>query len=341
MLFVLLRHQKFNLYLRELNSGWIWVDLFFVLSGFLISSILFREYKKTGTIEPGSFLIRRGFKIYPVFYVMMFLSFLAEYFLRVSPSIPEFKRWFFELIFVQNYFLGIWNHTWSLGVEEHFYLFLVVVLYLLFSYKSRDMFAYFPHLCIAIFIICLALRLHQSIYVPFKPRTHAYPTHLRLDSPLFGVFIAYFYNFHRERLRSFIHTYRYLLGVLAFIFIIPTFLYPLENFFVHTLGITLLSIAFGLILLFMLFYEKFYPNLESIKGLGFVVAKISDLGTYSYSIYVFHMFVLRYIMIYIPLDSWMGLTVYYILAIGIGILLSIVIEWPFLRLRDRYFPSRA
>src|SRR5450631_3793520 len=50
--------------------GGIGVDLFFVLSGFLVSGLLFSEYKKHGTIKPGRFLIRRGFKIYPQFYLL-------------------------------------------------------------------------------------------------------------------------------------------------------------------------------------------------------------------------------------------------------------------------------
>src|SRR6266511_858077 len=51
--------------------GWVAIDLFFVLSGFLISGLLFTEYQKHGTVRIGRFLIRRGFKIYPAFYVML------------------------------------------------------------------------------------------------------------------------------------------------------------------------------------------------------------------------------------------------------------------------------
>lgn len=61
-------------------GGWSGVDLFFVLSGFLVSGLLLNEFKKSRTIQPGRFLIRRGFKIYPGFAVFLLLTFLVETF---------------------------------------------------------------------------------------------------------------------------------------------------------------------------------------------------------------------------------------------------------------------
>jgi peptidoglycan/LPS O-acetylase OafA/YrhL len=53
------------------HIGWSGVDLFFVLSGFFVSGILFREYIKKGRIQAGRFLIRRGLKIWPLFYTYL------------------------------------------------------------------------------------------------------------------------------------------------------------------------------------------------------------------------------------------------------------------------------
>src|SRR5271168_36950 len=58
--------SAFDLWMR---AGWIGVDLFFVLSGFLVSGLLFREYARYGDVRAGRFLLRRGLKIYPAFYV--------------------------------------------------------------------------------------------------------------------------------------------------------------------------------------------------------------------------------------------------------------------------------
>jgi len=64
ILLVLFRHQLLFSFLKTM--GWIGVDLFFVLSGFLISGLLFKEFQKFGAINPKLFLIRRGFKIYHI-----------------------------------------------------------------------------------------------------------------------------------------------------------------------------------------------------------------------------------------------------------------------------------
>src|SRR5688572_16524528 len=71
ILLVLLRHKY--VFQFTYTMGWIGVDLFFTLSGFLVSGLLFKEYLKFGDIQPKRFLIRRGFKIYPIYYLFYIL----------------------------------------------------------------------------------------------------------------------------------------------------------------------------------------------------------------------------------------------------------------------------
>ena len=80
ILLVLLRH--ITLFSFTTQMGWIGVDLFFVLSGFLVSGLLFKEYIQFGNIQPKLFLIRRGFKIYPIyfiFYILYLLPFIIKH----------------------------------------------------------------------------------------------------------------------------------------------------------------------------------------------------------------------------------------------------------------------
>ena len=72
VLLVVFRHITLEPIL--LTVGWAGVDLFFVLSGFLVSNLLFQEYKQTQSVKPIRFLIRRGFKIYPLFYLIIILD---------------------------------------------------------------------------------------------------------------------------------------------------------------------------------------------------------------------------------------------------------------------------
>ena len=65
--------------------GWAGVDLFFVLSGFLVSGLLFQNYKRLGKVGPLTFLVRRGFKIYPALYVLLLILYMSSVYLNAWP----------------------------------------------------------------------------------------------------------------------------------------------------------------------------------------------------------------------------------------------------------------
>ncbi len=122
---------EINFYLNKVTSvwyrgGWAGVDLFFVLSGFLVSGLLFNEYRKRGDINIKKFLLRRGFKIYPAFWLLIFITLAVTVFNGEAVYRGGFLS---ELLFIQNYHPGIWQHNWSLAVEEHFYIFLTFLFF--------------------------------------------------------------------------------------------------------------------------------------------------------------------------------------------------------------------
>ena len=126
ILLVLGAHQPINKILTL--SGWTGVTLFFVLSGFLVSGLLFKEYQQNGTITPARFLARRAVRIYPPFYVMLFTTVLISYFTDLKMTEPKWRggaalplsNFLSEIFFLQNYHPGLWGQCWSLAVEEHF-----------------------------------------------------------------------------------------------------------------------------------------------------------------------------------------------------------------------------
>ena len=68
------------------RNGWVGVELFFVLSGFLVSGLLFAEYKKHGDISVKRFYVRRGLKIYPAFYFLIAFAYLFQLLVEVDPK---------------------------------------------------------------------------------------------------------------------------------------------------------------------------------------------------------------------------------------------------------------
>ena len=319
--------------------GWTGVDLFFVLSGFLVSGLLFSEYKKFGSINLLRFFVRRGLKIYPAFYFFIGISIL----LKIIPENMSLPRILSEVVFLQNYFPGIWNHTWSLAVEEHFYAMVGVLLFFLSLKKMGDPFRRIHILFLICAVSVLLMRLYVSMSQPYSHLKNIFPTHLRIDALFFGVLLSYCNHFKKNELEPWVRrNSRLILGASA-LCVLPCFLWELEtSFFIYTFGLTFLYLGFGGLLLVVL-YE---PRLEHLIGRGFL-GIIARLGAYSYSIYLWHMPV-RYWQKY-AIQNLLGFTpspaiqtfAYVFLCMGVGLLMSKIVEVPFLKLRDHFFPSRS
>jgi len=108
----------------SLVRGIIGVQIFFILSGFLITNLLYSEYKKYGRISFKLFIIRRGLRIFPVFYLFILALVIIGFFFEtmITP-----KQLFYASIYWFNHlprdeYSILLGHTWSLAVEEHFYL---------------------------------------------------------------------------------------------------------------------------------------------------------------------------------------------------------------------------
>lgn len=108
-------------------GGWIGVDLFFVLSGYLITSLLQNEYLTSGTIALTSFYARRILRLFPPLLVCILLATILWPFMPAMPDASRFKSitavLFYFANIIPNDVLGPFMHLWSLSVEEHFYIF--------------------------------------------------------------------------------------------------------------------------------------------------------------------------------------------------------------------------
>jgi len=308
------------------------VDLFFVLSGFLVSGLLFREQEKFAKLDLKRFLIRRGFKIYPPFWLMIVFTCLFNWWNQQTLPVSAV---FSEFLFVQNYLPGLWNHTWSLAVEEHFYLLLALGALVLTKRSTASPFKAVPLAFIFVAVACLFGRIVLMAQAPFVDRTHLFPSHLRMDSLCFGVLISYYFHSSPERFLTLARRYRFPLFLLGGVMLLPAFLFRLDwHSSLYVFGLTGFYLAGGCLVVGAL-------GLPEPKGK--FSGTIAYIGSHSYSIYLWHMPVMVCGVALLPdYVGWGSRTVIYLAgSIAFGIAMALLIEFPLLRLRDRIFPSRG
>ena len=344
ILLVLFRHQL--LFQWTKTMGWIGVDLFFVLSGFLVSGLLFKEYQNYSKIDGKRFLIRRGFKIYPIFY-LFYLLYLIPFF--VNDESIDFRKVLTDLLFVQNYATG-WGYgyeaSWSLAVEEHFYFGLVFAFYLILkNTKLRDNFFsttnfFTERILLLVLLIVLLLRIFSNVYFEGQFIRNFTMTHLRIDALLFGVLISYMYYFKQEFLMKKFNDLKYYLLFLAALFLSFTpFIEPLNSFFVKTIGFTLVYLAFGILLCFILLIPNINKILDSFFS-KFVVDIVAKIGFCSYSIYVIHTFVIFVVKQLKFENHYISFALVVFFSCFLGYFMTHYIEKYFLKVREHYFPSK-
>jgi peptidoglycan/LPS O-acetylase OafA/YrhL len=312
--------------------GWAGVDLFFALSGFLISNLLFEEFRATGGVRSGRFLTRRAFKIYPGFYVLIAVTAALW---SSSDGWELAKNALAEIFFVQNYFYGLWLHTWSLAVEEHFYL-LITLLFVL-PWRGGIV-KRWPWVVGIVAVGCLAGRVATGLSAPFYYDTHLQRTHLRLDGLFLGSLAAYLFNFYRSAVLALIAQQRRAYNLVTAAALMIPFAAKLEtSFFEQTLGITILAIGCSML------------TLGCVGGafefrLGAARRTVEKFGRCSYAIYLWH---LPVAMIFLPevqsyvwfrIPAPVMFLIYVSGSLCMGIAMTRWVEAPCLRLRERWFP---
>jgi peptidoglycan/LPS O-acetylase OafA/YrhL len=322
------------------------VDLFFVLSGFLVGGLLFRELRVKGHVDVRRFLIRRAFRIWPSYFVFVAGAFVLLVARSGDAPGEALDRLLPNLVHAQNYLGSPREHTWSLAVEEHFYLVLPVLVLLwtrLFSKKSWMV----PAAAGTLALGCGLLRL--QVYGDLPSYNPHYATHLRIDALFFGVMLGYLHHFHPHRL-AFAGKHRGLMLTAGLVLVLP---YPAlvvadqGNLIVGSIGFTMLFVGYGLVLLAAVAGTRERSEARPYRAAARVLARI---GFFSYPIYLWHIDAA-------PLAEWfdtralgalpaevhwlLGFVIFAVVAIVVGTVFALVLERPALAVRDRFFPSRA
>jgi len=243
---------------------------------------------------------------------------------------------------VQNYLPGLWYHTWSLAVEEHFYLLLPLVVALLLRRGGAthpNPFTPLPLLIGGVGVACLAARAYVTATQPFDYFTHLFPTHLRLDALASGVLLAYAYHFRAADFRRWVDRARTGMLVTGVCALSLAFIFQLETTpWISSMGLTVFYLGAGLLLCAVVDRE---PRATLLVRLGAYV------GRRSYSVYLWHL----------PVGGVCGLVAarffpadwgwyvyagsYFLGSVVVGACMARLIETPTLALRERLFPSRS
>jgi peptidoglycan/LPS O-acetylase OafA/YrhL len=325
------------------------VDLFFVLSGFLVGGLLLKQFSKTSSPDFNRFIIRRGLKIWPPYFVFLLYVFIflmasgdgiRTAGLRLRPN----------LLHIQNYVGSPREQTWSLAVEEHFYILLPLGLWMLTRRTGIGGLKSIPMIAAFLFTVCTLMRYiayaHPQKFNPYSA------THLRLDALFFGVLLAYLHRFNPHLLAFAKRRQTFLLlgGCLMLTGFLVWLVRSTRPPWGIALSFPLIYFAYGAILLAILYTEpgKGWLGYVLKSGFGRVVAWA---GIYSYSIYLWHLDVALPLEVLVrrgglagfsrELQWPIGSALYLAVACGVGALLSILIERPSLMLRERLFPDRG
>jgi peptidoglycan/LPS O-acetylase OafA/YrhL len=289
--------------------GWAGVDLFFVLSGFLMGQLVLRERVRTGRFDGRRFTARRLLRLWPVLYV-----FLAVHAVFGAEPLRSFL--WQNALHVQNYAGTSLPHLWSLAVEEHFYL-LLAVLFPLFS-RRRGSVRLLVGILGAVLVASLALR--------------------RMDALAAGVLLAVL-RVHASTTFDRLLRLRWLWAAVTAAGVALLATVGKDGLLGGTLGYTVAYLT-GAAVLLLLYGAAWVPRA------GWVTRPMAALGRYSYGIYIWHIFAAELALDRLPgmdYDSTDPLAqlVKYGAAIVAGVLATVLLERPLLRLRDRLVPARA
>jgi len=318
--------------------GWAGVDIFFVLSGFLIGTQVLRQLRQSAGFSVSDFYARRAWRILPAFAVVLALYALFPG-LREAPGL---QAWWQFATFTMNVLIDYdrnqaFSHAWSLCVEEHFYLVFPLLAWWLTSraFSSRR----FLGACATVVILGIALRgatwLHHAAIDP--PRNWFieelyYPTWMRLDGLLMGVMLATL-QVVRPQLwaRLQLRSNACLLGGVVVCCLAFWLFRERTGLLANTFGWPVLSFGFGL-LVFAGADRRSLIGRWRVPGAGWIAA-------ISYSLYLSHKIAFHVVHVELA-PSIQGSRVLLFLTYAtatllLGAALHYLVERPFLRWRDR------
>lgn len=349
-------HDKSQIVLLAAFAGSTGVDLFFVLSGFLIGSQIIAEMTRTGSFSFKRFFIKRTLRIFPAYYFSIVITLVIFLVLYGKDLAKYHEAILYHIFYLQNYFPPIMQVSyWSLAVEEQFYVLLPLLLFVfrkVLIAHPRAMLAVLVGLCV------LPILTRTSVYLDTLPHTKHhfstimnlhYPFHTRFDQLLMGVLVGFIFQRYRETLISLRGFYTGLT-----VFIVANFISLLFNAnsptqvyqpYVWIFQYTFIGLEYSAIVLWLLLFPGRISKFLSSQFLFYI-------ATLSYTLYLYNYLVVGlsvdYIMNNLPPNTIQTISSSAWGIVGFIVLCSVhtivvahvfykYIECPFLYLKDRLY----
>lgn len=356
--------------------NWIWnadksVDVFFVVSGFLIAGILFREYDGSGTLKIKTFYARRFLRLSPVYIFAALVYYLANG--------PHAENLWANLLYIQN-FLEVkemaMHWTWTLAVEEQFYLLFPMFLLLVFFKSTYKVKWLLGLVALSLVIRFLVLYLDPQLWAgSFKDiygteglANYYFETmydnlYTRFGPFACGIMAAYFYYHRYDELKLFFEQKKAIvqvisaLSVLAILYFsfMPVFRRELEFSQAYTVFYVVFNrVLFGGALSWLILAALFPSGIGRVVNAIFSLRFWYPLAQLSYSMYLFHIMIVGFVLANFKLNLeaygvmqthiplwWMAIAVAVILLITVvwSLCTFLLIEKPFMNLRSGSRPK--
>lgn len=336
-----------DLTLRLFGVGWCGVDLFFVLSGFLITGILLDARGSAGYLR--NFYARRILRIFPLYFAFLAVAFL------LLPDRFEVSQYSWDylayyLLYLTNILHAVEPRalsfplavTWSLSVEEQFYI--VWPFVVLFAGPRRLM-----QICLVLIPLALAIRIGMQLNGVSRGIIYSM-TFCKLDALAVGGLIAAIVRLHRTQVlqRTFTWVGRVSLTGIVILFVVTKGYLSQYDPYVQSIGFTCLSLFFGSVL-----FHAYQCKPDSITYRFWCSMPLRVMGKYSYAMYLCHVPVQLWVadhlwsrtqMDWIPGPTVLpGQIIFWALVFAISLLIAVVswhiLEKHFLKLK-KYFVYR-
>ncbi len=336
---VLFQHAGISIIsgLTGLKIGGFGVEIFFVLSGYLIGGILLKRLTKENNLKSvWNFWVKRWFRILPVYYLMLGVKFfLSDQ--EIGANI------LYYIFFLQNNFYGIdfYEVTWSLVIEEWFYILaplFIGIVFWIFKSKQVRLYSFIGFL---ILILLLRSSYVYFVDVPYGGINGNVP--FRLDSLFYGVLLMYIKLNFNTLYQKLSHLLVFLISLIiltCYLFLIASFSKDGgsidDYFFTRTIGFSIVSFFATLLIPFCEMNVKNHKKGLFGKSVYYFVTYTSLL---TYAVYLIHPLVFGYLLHdYLVFDTFaFNFILSLMVTYGISSIVYFGYEDQWLKLRDKKF----